>query len=144
MKNLRKNIIISSSLILSAIILTILIKFIDIQAIGPNDSSVGFATINKFFADLIGVNMIFYHITDWLGIIPIALAIAYATIGIIQLIKRKNIKKIDKEIIILGIFYIIIVAIYIFFEKVIINFRPVLMNGYLEASYPYCINKLKK
>lgn len=136
MKNKRKNIIISSCLILSAIIITILIKFVDVQAIGPNNSSVGFATINKFFVDTIGVNMIFYHITDWLGILPITLAISYAIIGIIQLIKRKSFKKIDKELWILGIFYVVLVILYIFFEKVIINYRPILMDGYLEASYP--------
>lgn len=136
MKSKRKNIIISSSLILTAIIITILIKFVDIQAIGPNNSSVGFATINKFFVDTIGVNMIFYHITDWLGFLPIILAVSYAVIGLIQLIKRKSLKKIDKEIWILGLFYIIVVGLYIFFEKVIVNYRPVLMDGYLEASYP--------
>jgi len=136
MTNKRKNIIISSILISLSIIFTILVKVVDIQAIGPNNSSVGFATINQFFVNIIGVNMTFYHITDWLGIIPIIIAMSYATIGILQLIKRKSFKKIDKEIITLGIFYIILIVIYIFFEKVIVNFRPVLMDGYLEASYP--------
>jgi undecaprenyl-diphosphatase len=74
--------------------------------------------------------------TDWLGLVPIFIAMVYAFIGFIQLIKRKNIFKVDKEIIILGLFYIVVISIYIFFEKVIVNYRPILMNGFLEASYP--------
>ena len=80
--------------------------------------------------------MIWYHITDWLGLVPIFMAMAYALIGFIQLIKRKSLFKVDKEIIILGLFYIVVISIYIFFEKVIVNYRPILMNGFLEASYP--------
>ena len=80
--------------------------------------------------------MIWYHITDWLGIIPIFMAMVYSLIGLIQLIKRKSLFKVDKEIIILGLFYLIVISLYVLFEKVIINYRPILMNGFLEASYP--------
>lgn len=80
--------------------------------------------------------MIWYHITDWLGLIPVFMAIVYAFIGLIQFIKRRSIFKVDKEIILLGLYYIIVIALYVFFEKVIINYRPILMNGFLEASYP--------
>ena len=80
--------------------------------------------------------MTWYTITDWLGIIPILMSMVYAIVGLKQLIKRKSIKKVDNEIIILGIFYIIVISIYILFEKYIINYRPILMNGFLEASFP--------
>ena len=80
--------------------------------------------------------MRWYIITDWLGIIPILMSMVYAIIGIKQLIKRKSINKVDTEIIILGIFYIVVISIYILFEKYIINYRPILMNGFLEASFP--------
>ena len=80
--------------------------------------------------------MIWYHITDWLGILPIILAFVYAFVGAYQLIKRRGLFKVDKEILLLGIFYIITLSTYIFFESVVINCRPVLINGYLEASYP--------
>ena len=80
--------------------------------------------------------MTWYVITDWLGIFPILMSMVYAIIGLKQLIKRKSIRKVDKEIIILGIFYIAVISIYILFEKYIINYRPILMNGFLEASFP--------
>ncbi len=132
----KKNIIISIVLVLVAIFYTILVKSIDLQAIGPNGSIVGFATINKFFSNLIGVNMSLYKLTEYLGYLALLLAFNYALIGILQLFKRKSLLKIDKEIIILGIFYVIVIGLYIFFEKVIINYRPVLIDGVLEASYP--------
>ena len=132
----KRNILISIILILLSIIFTILIKLIDVQPIGIDGTSIGFATINKSIFDYTKVNLIWYHITDYLGIITIFIVIIYTLIGLIQLIKRKNIFKVDKEIIILGLFYITIILIYIFFEKVIINYRPILIDNIKEASYP--------
>ena len=132
----KKNIIISSCLVFLSILFTILVKNVDVSSIGPNGSRVGFSSINKFFHDLIGVNLFFYKLTDILGYLAILLAVGYAIVGLLQLIKRKSILKIDKQIIVTGIFYVIIVCIYVFFEKVIINYRPTLIDDILEASYP--------
>ena len=136
MNKKKRNFFISTILILLAVVFTILVKVVDVKQVGVNGTSIGFATVNQFVFEFIGVNMIWYHITDWLGLVPIFMAMAYALIGFIQLIKRKSIFKVDKEIIILGLFYIVVISIYIFFEKVIVNYRPILMNGFLEASYP--------
>ena len=119
-----------------AIIYTLLVKYIDVQEIGPNDSLVGFATINNFMFNLTGVNMLWYDITNWWGFVPLFIAFIYAMIGFIQMIKRRNILKVDKEILGLGVYYIIVIGLYIFFETCIINYRPTLMDGILEASYP--------
>ena len=136
MNNKKRNFLISGILLLIAITFTILVKVVDVQQIGVNNSSIGFATLNQFIFETTGVNMIWYHITDWLGLIPVFMAIVYAFIGLIQFIKRRSIFKVDKEIILLGLYYIIVIALYVFFENVIINYRPILMNGFLEASYP--------
>lgn len=136
MNNKKRNFLISGILLLIAITFTILVKVVDVKQIGVNNSSIGFATLNQFIFETTGVNMIWYHITDWLGLIPVFMAIVYVFIGLIQLIKRRSIFKVDKEIILLGLYYIIVIALYVFFEKVIINYRPILMNGFLEASYP--------
>ncbi len=120
----------------SFIIWTILVRVIDVKAIGPQGSSVGFATVNGYFHEFTGVNMNLYIITDWLSLIPVCFIIAFGSLGLMQWIKRKNILNVDFDILILGTFYIIVMAIYLMFESVIINFRPVLINGILEASYP--------
>ena len=136
MNKKKRNFFISTIIILLAVLFTILVKVVDVKQVGVNGTSIGFATLNQFVFKTTGVNMIWYHITDWLGLVPIFMAIAYALIGLIQLIKRKSLFKVDKKIIILGLFYIVVISIYIFFEKVIVNYRPILMNGFLEASYP--------
>lgn len=136
MSSKRRNYFISAILILLAIGFTVLVKVVDVKQVGVNETSIGFATVNQFVFNLFGVNMIWYHITDWLGLVPIFMAMAYALIGLIQLVKRKSLFKVDKEIIILGIFYVVVIALYLFFEKVIVNYRPILMDGFIEASYP--------
>ena len=137
MKNHQKKFILASVLLLvSFIVWTILVKFIDVQGIGPNGSSVGFATLNGVFHRFTGTNMTLYIITDWLGLVPIAVALGFALLGLIQWIRRKSILKVDLDIIALGCFYICVMAMYVLFECVVINHRPILINGYLEASYP--------
>lgn len=136
MNSKRRNFFISAILILLAIGFTVLVKVVDVKQVGVNETSIGFATVNQFVFNLFGVNMIWYHITDWLGLVPIFMAMAYALIGLIQLVKRKSLFKVDKEIITLGIFYVVVIALYLFFERVIVNYRPVLMDGFIEASYP--------
>ena len=115
---------------------TVLVHFVDVRAIGPEGSSVGFATLNGFVHELTGVNWLLYTVTDWLGIVPISVALGFAILGLVQLIKRKSLWKVDHSILALGVFYIVVMAAYIFFEIVIINYRPTLIDGYLEASYP--------
>lgn len=134
MKN-KKNILICVLLVLISIIYTLLVKYVDTSTIGPNGSVVGFSSLNSFVFNLTGNNMTLYKITEILGIIPILIALMYAIIGLIQVIDRKSLK-VDKELIALGILYIIVILIYVFFEKCIINYRPVLIDGILEASYP--------
>ena len=134
MKN-KKNILICVLLVLISIIYTLLVKYVDTSTIGPNGSVVGFSSLNSFVFNLTGNNMTLYKITEILGIIPILIALMYAVIGLIQVIDRKSLK-VDKELIALGILYVVVILIYVFFEKCIINYRPVIIDGILEASYP--------
>ena len=115
---------------------TVAISFVDVRAIGPQGSSVGFAGINGYVHNLTGVHFSLYNITDWLGLVPLFVCMGFGILGLVQWIKRKSICKVDHDILILGGFYIITIAAYLFFENVVINYRPVLINGYLEASYP--------
>lgn len=132
----KKYLCISISSLLAFALWTLLLCFVDVRAIGPEGSSVGLATLNGYVHEKIGVNMYLYNITDWLGLVPIGVAFGFAILGLIQLIKRKSLLRVDRSILALGVFYIIVVAVYLFFEIVVINHRPVLIEGYLEASYP--------
>lgn len=115
---------------------TIAICFIDVRPIGVNGSNVGFSTLNEFVHKLFGVNMSLYILTDWLSLIPIVFIIGFALLGFIQLIKRRNLAEVDFNLLVLGGFYIVVMLLYILFENVIINYRPILIDGFAEASYP--------
>ena len=115
---------------------TLALQRIDVQTIGPRESAVGFATLNRFVHDLTGVHMWLYTVTDWLGLVPVCFGLGFAVAGLAQWIRRKHIRKVDHSILVLGGFYIAVMAVYIFFERVVINYRPVLIEGFLEASYP--------
>ena len=131
-----KNLYFGGSLLLSFVLWTALVKFVDVKAIGPRESEVGFAALNGFFHNLTGVNMTLYTVTDWLGLIPLAVVAGFGLLGLIQWVRRRHLKRVDYSIYVLGGFYIVTFAAFIFFEKVVINYRPVLIGGVLEASYP--------
>lgn len=124
-------------ILLGAFVLwTAAIRLVDVQAIGPQGSSVGFATVNSWVHNLTGVHMPLYTITDWLGLVPLGVAMGFAVLGLIQWMKRKHLKQVDFSLLVLGGFYLVVMAAYLLFEVVVINYRPVLINGALEASYP--------
>ena len=136
MKRIRKSFIVSMCLLTAFVLWTVAICFVDVRAIGPQGSSVGFAGINGFVHNLTGVHWELYTITDWLGLVPLFVCMGFGILGLVQWIKRKSIRKVDYDIFVLGGFYIVTIAAYLFFESVVINYRPILINGYLEASYP--------
>lgn len=131
-----KKLSISFLLLLSFIIWTVIICYVDVQTIGPKGSTVGLAALNSYFHDLTGVHMTIYTITDWLGLVPVFFVLGFEFLGLLQWIKRKSILKVDSDILVLGVFYLVVFGAYILFEILAINYRPVLINGYLEASYP--------
>ena len=135
-KENQRNFRIATCMLLAFLLWTVAIQFVDVETIGPQKSSVGFATINQLVHNLTGVHMSLYTITDWLGLVPLVFVMGFALLGLIQCIKRKHLLKVDYNILILGIFYIIVMAVYVLFEMLVVNYRPVLINGCLEASYP--------
>ena len=115
---------------------TVMVRLVDVRPIGPWGSIVGFAGLNDACHRMTGVHMTLYTITDWLGLVPIAVALGFAVLGLCQWIKRRSVLRVDRSILVLGGFYLAVMVVYLFFEMVVINRRPVLIEGYLEASYP--------
>lgn len=137
MKNRKhRELCIALCLLAAFVLWTALVRLIDVQPIGPRESAVGFATVNKAFHDLTGVHMSLYIITDWLGLVPIGVAMGFAVLGLTQWVRCKRLLQVDRNILALGGFYLAVITVYVFFEMVVINYRPVLIDGFLEASYP--------
>lgn len=132
----QKSLWLAAGLLITFLLWTLAICFVDVSAIGPMKSTVGFAKLNSFVHNITGVHMSLYTITDWLGLVPVLFMVGFGILGLVQWIKRKRLLKVDCSILILGGFYIVITGIYVFFEIFVFNYRPILINGYLEASYP--------
>ena len=118
------------------ILWTIAVCFFDVQPIGPQGSSVGFAQLNQYVHNLLGVHFDLYMITDWLGLVPLCVCVGFGILGLRQWIIRKKFAEVDRELLALGGFYIITIAVYVLFEIFVVNYRPVLIDGILEASFP--------
>lgn len=115
---------------------TFLVQIVDVQPVGQNGTDIGFATFNCWFHKITGVHMTLYVITDWLGLVPIFVCMIFGGIGFGQLVKRRSLFKVDYDIIFLGIYYIIVISGYLIFEMIPINYRPILIEGFMETSYP--------
>ena len=137
MKN-KNNLFVSGISGLLVMILIVLVRFVDVRPIGPEGTSIGLSRLNGFFFRLSGVNILWYHITDWLGVAAILVAFLFAMAGFVQLIKRRSILKVDHEILALGGLYIVVIGLYVLFEIVIVNYRPIIMPDGIhpEASFP--------
>lgn len=115
---------------------TVLVQNVDVQNAGQTGTEVGLATLNIWFHDLTGVHMMLYTITDWLGLVPVIICLAFGVMGFVQMIQRKSPLKVDADLILLGVYYIVVIAGYLIFEELPVNYRPVWIEGRLEASYP--------
>lgn len=135
-KKTRNSFILSGTLFLLFALLIVAVLKIDVKPIGPENSSIGLATINKAVFDFFKVHMIWYHITDWISVVAIVVALGFSVLGLIQLIKRKSIKKVDISILVLGAVYILTTACYILFEFVVVNYRPIILGENLAPSFP--------
>lgn len=137
MKKQRNKYFIASLWLLAAFALwTAAVSIVDLQPIGPEASVVGFAALNGFVHNLTGVHWVLYDLTDLLSIIPLIIVVIFGLVGFTQLVKRKSLFKVDFDILVLGCFYVLVIGAFLLFEAFPVNYRPVLIEGILEASYP--------
>ena len=115
---------------------TFAVRTVDVRPIGPRQSDVGFAALNGRFHRLTDVHWALYTLTDWLGLVPIFVCLLFACVGLAQLVRRRSLFRVDLDIRLLGVYYVLVIFCYLLFEAVPINCRPVLIEGVLEASYP--------
>lgn len=132
----KRNLFIGIGLVFGFVLWTALILTVDVKPLGVNGTEIGFSTFNIWFHKLTGVHMSIYTITDWISLVPIAVCLMFAIVGFVQLLKRRSIIKADADILALGVYYIVVIGSYVLFEMIPINYRPILIEGFTEASYP--------
>jgi len=119
-------------------VLILLVKKVNVAAIGPEGTSIGLSDMNKSFHEMTGENHTLYKISEYLGYAALALVGVFGLVGLVQLIRRRSLLKVDHEILALGGLYVVVLGLYFVFEKIVINYRPVIMEGdaHVEASFP--------
>ncbi len=136
----KKNLVIFIIILALFVGFTLLIKNVDVKAVGPNSSEVGFADVNTGFHELthkpLEYNETIYKVTEIAGYVALLLVGFYGVIGLLQLIKRKSLAKVDRSLYVLLGLYVVMLALYVLFDKFAVNYRPVLIDGKLEASFP--------
>ena len=131
-----RNLLAGIGFLLAFALWTVLIQYVDVRVVGPEETKIGFAAFNVWFHRLTGVHIILYTVTDWLGLIPVGICLGFGVLGLVQLIRRKSLRQVDPDILLLGLYYMLVILGYLLFEVVTINYRPILIGGRLEASYP--------
>ena len=125
------------ALILVFALWTVLLRCVDVQTVEATGTDVGFAGVNNWFHRLTGEHLDIYELTDKLELIAIAVCAGFGVLGLIQLVRGKSLKKVDPDILLLGAYYITVILAYLLFEKVKINYRPLILpREGLEVSYP--------
>ncbi|MBQ5491121.1 MAG: phosphatase PAP2 family protein [Treponema sp.] len=131
-----KKFVLPVCLTVAFIVFTVLVCCIDAQPVAPDGSLVGFATINQAVHKFFGISNTWYRVTQILGLVAIVVAFAFAVVGFVQLLQRRSFVQVDRSLIVLGCVYVAVIVLYILFEKLALNVRPVLTSEGLEPSYP--------
>ena len=132
----KRKLLFGAGLLAAFVLWTFIIMNVDVQNVGQQGTSVGLAVFNTWFHQITGVHMWLYIVTDWLGLVPVAICMCFAVLGLVQLIRRRSLFKVDIDIILLGIYYLLVISGYLIFEMIPINYRPIPIDGFMEASYP--------
>ena len=132
----RRDLVTGAALLAAFALWTALVQLVDVRPVGQNGTDVGLAAFNVWFHGLTGVHMVLYAITDWLGLVPAAVCLGFGVMGATQLVRRRSLLAVDPDLLLLGVYYVLIAATYLVFEAFPINYRPIPIDGVMEASYP--------
>jgi len=135
-KNGNRQFILGVLLLALFVLWTLAVKTVDVKQAGETATLVGFATLNSRFHGLTGVHMALYDLTDLLSVIPLGVCALFGLLGVAQLVRRKSLLKVDRDILLLGIYYVVVIGAFFLFEVFPVNYRPIFIEGKLEASYP--------
>ena len=136
MKKNKTSFTISLILLAVSVIFTLLVASVGRAPVGPENSEVGFAALNAALHDQFGYNTVFYGISSVLGYLTILTALINCVGYLANLIKKKDLRMVRADLTAtLGI-YILLAVLYLVFEFVVINYRPVILEEGLEASFP--------
>ena len=118
------------------IVFTILVKTVDVTYFPTEETTIGFSSLNLTVFQALGTNDLSFEVSEVMGLLILTAPVFFAFLAFSQWVKRKSLLKIDHDLWILFATYALTIAFYALFEIIVINYRPILVNGLIEASYP--------
>ena len=125
---------VATALTVFFLVFTLTVKFVDVQKDGTQ--SIGWATVNFWWRDVVGVQSVWHVISH------IVLGASFVALGVIlfwQIIHFCRVRKLRLLPRHWWYFYLTLVVLagcYALFEFLPLNYRPFLVNGIAEVSYP--------
>ena len=115
---------------------TAVIMTVDVRPIGPEGTKVGLAALNGCVSSAIGYHEDWYKLSEITGAFSLITAAAFALWTLGQMIRRKGVLRADRRLLLLMAFYALVAVLYVLFDLLAINFRPVVLDEGIEPSYP--------
>jgi len=122
----------ASVLLLLFLVLIALLLGVDVQAVGVEGTSLGLARMNIYLLDVFGFHPWWYALSEWLGVVSLLVVAGFGLLALSQLIRRRSLKRVDRSLYVLFALYGVLAFLYLFFEHVVLNYRPQV----LEPSFP--------
>ena len=116
------------------VVLTVTLLCVDVQsaATGP----IGWATINLWWRDLLGVQNIWHLISDIIVGVTLLALVGMLVWQFVIILRGKSLRALTLRWWVFDITIIVLGLCYLLFQFVVINYRPIVLDGIAEVSYP--------
>ena len=130
--------LVGAAFLVAFIVLIVLLKTVDVALDENAGKEIGLSSVNFAARDAVGVHLRFYDLTQYIGYFAILSAASFAVWAAVRFfLSRFDLRKTGIDFLVLGGLYLAVILFYVFFEIVIVNYRPVLLEGTTpEASFP--------
>ena len=99
-------------------------------------TDIGFQKLNLSVHNALGFRQVFYRLSEYIGYLALLAGACIGLIWLLRLIKTKKLLGVDAGLNAAIAAMALMVVFYVLFEALKLNFRPVILDDGLEASYP--------
>ena len=126
--------LIATTLTVFFVVFTLTLKLVDMQS----DSSqfIGWASINIWWRDLIGVHFSWHIISHFIALISLLVLTGILIWQVITVFHRRKLSALTRNWWVFDITLLALGLSYLLFQIVAINYRPIQVDGAIEISYP--------
>lgn len=127
--------ILAATMLVAFSVWTVLIKTVDVRAVGADGVVVGLAGLNDWWWGLCGTKAVAKLLSDLVGYLVLVLLVGLAVWQVVVAIRGRSLRLARHWWVLDGVIVALLVC-YLVFELVVVNGRPLLVDGALKASYP--------